>query len=100
MKWRDWLERWGMSSLSINAGILNAEWTPRDPDRSAAWELYVELLTRIATQDLPAEHGDEKTAFWLDNWMRYHEAHKLQEGLWNKWQGENLAKLEEYSKPR
>ena len=34
-----------------------------DPaDKDAAWELYVEMLTRIATQPLPAEEGDEKTA--------------------------------------
>ncbi|MBE7554900.1 MAG: transporter substrate-binding domain-containing protein [Anaerolineales bacterium] len=56
------------------------------------------LFADMNTLMLP--HGDEKTAFWLDNWMRYHGAHKLQEGLWNKWQGENLQKLEEYSKPR
>jgi hypothetical protein len=45
-------------------------------------------------------YGDEKTAAWLENWMRYHAAHKLQESLWNKWQFENLEKLEEYSQPR
>ena len=62
MKWKDWLERWGMSSLKINAGVLAMEWEPKDPDRKAAWELYVELLTRVATQDLAPDHGDEKTA--------------------------------------
>jgi len=56
------------------------------------------LFADVNTVMLP--HGDEKTAFWLDNWMRYHGAHKLQEGLWTKWQGDNLQKLEEYSKPR
>jgi hypothetical protein len=62
MKWRDWLEQWGMSSLKINTGVLEMEWAPKDLDRKAAWELYVELLTRIATQYLPPDHGDEKTA--------------------------------------
>jgi hypothetical protein len=62
MKLRDWLERWGMSSLKIKTGVLEMEWEPKDPDRKAAWELYVELLTRIATQDLAPDHGDEKTA--------------------------------------
>jgi hypothetical protein len=38
------------------------EWQPQDEDKNAAWELYVELLTRITTQPLPAEHGDEETA--------------------------------------
>ena len=62
MKWKDWLEQWGMSSLSIKAGIVEMEWEPKDPDRKAAWDLYVELLTRVATQDLAPDHGDEKTA--------------------------------------
>jgi hypothetical protein len=62
MKWKDWLEKWGMSSLSINAGVVTMEWEPKDPDRKAAWDLYVELLTRVATQNLAPDHGDEKTA--------------------------------------
>lgn len=62
MKWRDWLENWGMSSLKINGGVLEMEWEPKDPDRKAAWELYVELLTRVATQYLEPERGDERSA--------------------------------------
>lgn len=61
MKRRDFLEKWGLSSLKINLGFLEGEFSPRDPDRAAAWELYVELLTRITTQYLPPEDGDEKT---------------------------------------
>ena len=38
------------------------EWKPQDADKNAAWELYIELLTRITTQPLPLKHGDEKTA--------------------------------------
>ena len=62
MKWQDWLDKWGMTSLSINAGFLEMQWEPKVPDRKAAWELYVELLTRIATQDLAPEEGDEMSA--------------------------------------
>jgi hypothetical protein len=62
MKLRDWLEQWGMSSLKVKAGIMEMEFEPRDPDRRAAWELYVELLTRVATQPLAEFDGDEKTA--------------------------------------
>lgn len=62
MKRRDFLEQWGLSSLKINLGFLEGEFNPRDPDRAAAWELYVELLTRITTQSLAPEDGDEKTA--------------------------------------
>ena len=62
MKWKQWIEKWGLTGLSINAGFLGLEWQPQDPDRAAAWELYIELLTRVATQYLEPEHGDEKTA--------------------------------------
>lgn len=62
MKRRDWLANWGLSHLKIKAGFLEADFTPCDADREAAWELYVELLTRITTQALPADQGDEKSA--------------------------------------
>jgi hypothetical protein len=62
MKLQKWLENWDMTKLKINVGFLETEWEPQEKDREAAWELYVEMLTRIATQPLPSEHGDEKTA--------------------------------------
>jgi len=62
MKRSDFLEKWGLSSLKLNIGFLNAEFKPDDADRAAAWDLYIELLTRVTTQNLPVEHGDEKTA--------------------------------------
>ncbi|GMQ99332.1 MAG: hypothetical protein BMS9Abin18_0149 [Zetaproteobacteria bacterium] len=62
MKWRKWLENWDMTSLKISAPFLEMEWSPAEPDRDAAWELYIELLTRITTQPLAANDGDEKTA--------------------------------------
>lgn len=62
MKWRKWLENWDMTSLKISAPFLEMEWNPAEPDKDAAWELYVELLTRITTQPLSDEDGDEETA--------------------------------------
>ena len=62
MKWLKWLENWDMTSLKINTPFLEMEWKPQDEDKSAAWELYIELLTRIVTQPLDPEHGDEITA--------------------------------------
>jgi len=62
MKWKQWLEKWEMTSLQIKTPFLNMKWEPKDADRAAAWDLYVELLTRITTQPLPKEHGDEQTA--------------------------------------
>jgi hypothetical protein len=62
MKRRDFLAQWGLSRLKINLGFLEGDFDPRDPDRGAAWDLYVELLTRVTTQGLAPEDGDEKTA--------------------------------------
>ncbi|WP_218068034.1 hypothetical protein [Candidatus Thiosymbion oneisti] len=62
MKLGKWLENWDMTGLKIKAPFLDMEWKPQDEDKAAAWELYVELLTHIATQPLAQDHGDEKTA--------------------------------------
>lgn len=62
MKWSKWLENWDMTSLKIKAPFLEMEWNPSEPDKVAAWQLYVELLTRITTQALAVKEGDEKTA--------------------------------------
>lgn len=62
MKWKKWLENWDMTSLKVSAVFLEMEWAPKEADKSAAWELYIELLTRITTQPLADVHGDEKAA--------------------------------------
>lgn len=62
MKWQKWLENWDMTTLKINLKFLEMEWSPQEADKDAAWELYIEMLTRVATQYLEPEHGDEATA--------------------------------------
>ena len=62
MKWSKWLENWDMTGLKINAQFLEMEWAPQTADKDAAWELYIEMITRVATQTLEQEYGDEKTA--------------------------------------
>ena len=62
MKRRDFLEKWGLTGLKIKLGFLEGEFNPRDPDRAAACELYIELLTSLAAQYLPPEDGDEQAA--------------------------------------
>jgi hypothetical protein len=62
MKLRKWFENWELTKLKVNVGWLETEWQPQERDREAAWELYVEMLTRIVTQPLSEQHGDEKTA--------------------------------------
>ena len=62
MRIKDLFEKWGLRGLKINAGFAEFEFSPQDPDRDAAWELYVELLTRVTTQALPKDQGTEKAA--------------------------------------
>ena len=45
----DFLGSWGLTSLKIKAGPLQAEFKPKNTDKSAAWSPYVELLTRTTT---------------------------------------------------
>lgn len=59
---KDWLGKWKLDSLSIDAGFLSADLKFNNADKKAAWEMYIELLTRIATQNLEPSHGDEKSA--------------------------------------
>lgn len=51
-----------MTSLKISTPFLDWEWKPSEADKAAAWELYVERLTRVSTQGLRPEEGDEKAA--------------------------------------
>ena len=62
MKIINWLKKWTLEGLKINAEFLELELTFDDVDKKAAWELYVEMLTRIVTQPLNEQHGIEKTA--------------------------------------
>jgi len=62
MKWKKWLENWNMTSLKMKPSFLEMEYLPKEADKDAAWELYIELLTRITTQDYDDIHGEEKTA--------------------------------------
>ncbi|MDO9312334.1 MAG: hypothetical protein Q7T85_11690 [Nitrosomonas sp.] len=45
MKIKDLFENWNLTGLRINAPFMEMDWKPSDPDKEAAWDLYVELLT-------------------------------------------------------
>lgn len=62
MKIKDLFEKWDLKGLKVKTPILEMDWAPSDVDKDAAWDLYIELLTRITTQNLPDEHGIELTA--------------------------------------
>ncbi len=62
MQLKKLLEKWDLTSLKIKAPFLEMQWEPKDEDKNAAWELYVELITRVATQQLEPEEGEEPAA--------------------------------------
>ena len=58
----EFLNRFKLDKVQLNVGVLKTDITFNQNDKDAAWELYVEMLTRIVTQPLPSESGDEVTA--------------------------------------
>ena len=55
-------KKYELTSIKLGTSGVSMEITFKDEDREAAWELYIEMLTRIVTQTLPDEMGDELTA--------------------------------------
>ena len=52
------LDRPKIKSYTINIPFVGEiEWEPDPTQRKAAWELYIELVTRISTQPLDMDHG-------------------------------------------
>ena len=51
-----------LESIRLTPTGGSVEISFKQDDKDAAWELYIEMLTRIVTQPLPAESGDERTA--------------------------------------
>lgn len=49
-------------TVSLPFGIGSASWEADPTEQNAAWELYVELVTRVAVQSLSAEHGTMREA--------------------------------------
>lgn len=62
MNIKDLFEKWGLSGVKLKTPIMDMEWEPSDPDKNAAWDLYVELLTRVSTQRLSDDAGTEIAA--------------------------------------
>lgn len=62
IKIKELINKFQLTKLKIKTPFAEAEIDFSNKDSEAAWELYVELITRIATQRLLPETGDEKTA--------------------------------------
>ena len=62
MKFSDLFRKWGLTNIKLSIGFAEMEFKPTEDDQTAAWDMYVELLTRITTQPLEDGTGDEETA--------------------------------------
>ncbi len=62
MKWIEKLAKWNLTSLKINMKFAEMEFVYTDADEKAAWEMYVEIITRVLSRSLFDESGDEKAA--------------------------------------
>ena len=62
MTFADLFRKWGLDSIKLNIGFAQVEWKSTEDDQTAAWDMYVELITRITTQPLEEYEGDESTA--------------------------------------
>ncbi|TVZ41540.1 hypothetical protein P886_0886 [Alteromonadaceae bacterium 2753L.S.0a.02] len=62
MNWLEWLQKWNMDHLQIADEFLQRPFAPQEADKKAAWELYVEILTRITTHPLAQNIGEEQHA--------------------------------------
>lgn len=61
-KLKEYLNHVKITNLKFTMSFLETEISFNQNDKDAAWELYIELITRIVTQELKLEDGDEKSA--------------------------------------
>ena len=62
MKLRTMLSKFNLEKVKIKMSAVEMDISFKPADQDAAWELYVEMLTRIVTQPLPSKEGDESKA--------------------------------------
>ena len=62
MTFGDLFKKWKLESINLTVGFASIEFAPTEDDQVAAWDMYVELVTRTTTQPLQPETGDEKKA--------------------------------------
>ena len=62
MKLNELFTKFQLEKVKFGPKWANVEIVPQSADEDAAWELYIEMLTRIVTQPLPYDVGDDKTA--------------------------------------
>ena len=85
----------GRSTASLTAAWLAVPFIEQNPS-VRIWEGGT-IIHDIDTFMVP--DGDEKTSYWISNWMRYSESHRLLDALWKQWMGDLMDQLAKYSHP-
>ena len=49
--------------LPFGVGKIGGKWKPKDDERKASWEMYVELITRVSVAELGDDEGLLREAF-------------------------------------
>lgn len=62
MNFKDLFRKWNLDSIKLNLKFAELEFSSTEDDQTAAWDMYVELITRITTQPLTLNDGEETTA--------------------------------------
>ena len=62
MKFKDLFRTWNLDCIKLNLKFAEFEFSTTEDDQTAAWDMYVELITRVTTQPLTLSDGDETTA--------------------------------------
>jgi hypothetical protein len=65
----DYLVKNGLGECEVSVFFLKLKIKTEQPEKEAAWTLFVELATRIATQELSDDAGVERTA--LDSLYKF-----------------------------
>ena len=58
----NFFKKYRLDKIRLNLKVVQMELSFQEDDKDAAWELYIEMLTRIVTQTLPPGSGDERVA--------------------------------------
>lgn len=62
INYKQLFNKFHLSKVKLNLSFAELEFDTKSDDEIAAWEMYVELITRIITQPLSPDSGDEQTA--------------------------------------
>jgi hypothetical protein len=62
MTFQDKFLKAGFKNVTFNSRFISVEWEPNNREKLACWEMYVELNTRVATQNLDACSGIDVSA--------------------------------------